>query len=93
MVWQVTTVKEASNILGAKIIRGRRVLCSKGDLRSHKIRCRWVATEVNTGDDLTYYAAAPPLDAKRLLFSKYAHQRKQKGAKLELVARYHKRVV
>ena len=69
---------------GAKVIGGRWVVCSKGDLDHPKIRCRWVATEINTGDDLSYYAATPPLEAKRLLFSKFAHQRKSQGPNLQL---------
>ena len=60
------------------------MLCNKGDVEHPKIRARWVATEVNTGNDVTFYAATPPLEAKRLLFSKYAHLRRIKGPKLQI---------
>ena len=42
-----------------------------------------MAAEVNTGGDLTYDAATPPLEAKRLLFNKFAHRRRPRGPKLQ----------
>ena len=63
MVWELVSKDEAAKIPGSKVIGGRWVLCNKGDLQSPTIPCRWVATEVNTGDDLAYYAATPPLEA------------------------------
>ena len=84
MVWEITSMDEALKTKDPKIVGGRWVLCNKGDLQNPKVRCRWVATELNTGDDVQYYAATPPLEATRLLFSNYAHQRRQKGPKLEL---------
>ena len=36
------------------------------------MRARYVATEINHGDDTTYFAATPPLEALRLLFSQFS---------------------
>ena len=84
MVWEVTTASAVRNRPDSKLIGGRWVLCKKGDVENPRIRARWVATEVNTGNDVTFYAATPPLDANRLLFSKYAHQRRKRGPKLQI---------
>ena len=59
---------------GAIIVGGRWVLCNKGDVQKPKVRGRWVATEVNYEHDMALYAATPPLEATRLLFSKFAQR-------------------
>ena len=53
---------------------------NKGDAMAPKIRCRYVATEVNHGNDLAYYASTPPLESIRLLVGQMA-QRKSRGGK------------
>ena len=64
----------------------RWVNCNKGDLTNPDVRCRLVAQEVNHGDGPTdaFYAATPPLEAKRLLFSQWATERKRDGQNLKL---------
>ena len=78
-VWEIASMSEALQTENPKIVGGRWVTHNKGDLDNPKVRCRWVATEINTGDDVQFYAATPPLEAKRLLFSMFAHQRRKMG--------------
>ena len=66
------------------MLNGRWVLCNKGDLLAPDCRARFVACEVNVGDDLSFFAATPPLEAKRLLLSQWATQRTRKGKRLQL---------
>ena len=69
-----------------KVVGCRWVNCNKGDLANPDVRCRLVAQEVNHGDGPTdaFYAATPPLEAKRLLFSQWATERKRDGQNLKL---------
>ena len=48
------------------------------------VRCRLVAQEVNLHADMSFYAATPPLEAKRLLFSEWATKHTRGGARLQL---------
>ena len=75
LVWDLCTTQEAHQDTGAIIVGGRWVLRNKGDAQKPKDRGRWVATEVNYEHDMAFSAATPPLEAKRLLFSKYAQRR------------------
>ena len=84
LVWEIATTDVIKDRPQSKLIGGRWVLCNKGDIEKQKIKARWVATEVNTGNDVTFYAATPPLEAKRLLFSNYAHQRRRRGPQLQI---------
>lgn len=83
-VWEIGATDMLRDRPNSKLIGSRWVLCNKGDVDSPKIRARWVATEVNTGNDISFYAATPPLEAKRLLFSKYAHDRRRRGPRLQI---------
>ena len=85
-VFRGVSYEEAVNDPDGKIIGSRWVNCNKGDLEDPDVRCRLVAQEVNTGsggcDD--FYAATPPLEAKRLLFSEWATKKVRHGKKLKL---------
>ena len=49
---------------------------NKQDAKNPLYRSRLVGQEFNTYNDITLYAATPPLEAKRMLFSRAATQRK-----------------
>ena len=83
LVWDIATAEEARQDPEAVVVGGRWVNCNEGDVSSPKVRARYVATEVNHGDDAQYFAATPPLEAVRLLVSKFA-QRVQGNRKLKL---------
>ena len=80
------TYDEAVKDPNGKIIGSRWVNSNKGDAENPDVRCRLVAQEVNKGtggcDD--FYAATPPLEAKRLLFSEWATKKVRHGKKLKL---------
>ena len=63
------------------VVGGRWVTHNKGDVENPRCRGRSVAQEVNTtGDaDPFFYAATPPLEAKRVLMSRWASERKRQG--------------
>ena len=65
-------------------IRTRWVIVNKGDAAKPDIRARLVACELNTYTDETglFYAATPPLEAKRMLLSEYATMKTKKGKPL-----------
>ena len=84
-VFRGVTLQEAKQDEDGKIVGCRWVNCNKGDADNPDVRCRLVAQEVNNGtvnDD--FYAATPPLEAKRLLFSQWATERTRGGQKLKL---------
>ena len=65
--------------------RSRWVLCNKGDLKARDMRARFLACEVNTGDRHdSFYASTPPLEAKKLLFNRYAAERTRDKRPLRL---------
>ena len=51
--------------------------CNKADTDQPKCKGRYVAQETNAGGeaDAAFYAATPPLEAKRVLFSRWAKER------------------
>ena len=71
-VWEGVTLDEARRDPEGKILNGRFVTSNKGDLRKPECRDRYVACETNTHDDVSFFAATPPLEAKRLLRSQWA---------------------
>ena len=83
-VWVGVDIKQAQSDPVGKVISSRWVNCNKGDAANPDIRCRLVACEVNHQDDVSFYAATPPLEAKRLLFSEFASQRSRNGQPLQL---------
>ena len=68
----------------SKVIHTRWVITNKGDTQKPDIRARLVACELNTfkSDDL--FSATPPLEAKRVLLSTWARERKRHGHHLKL---------
>ena len=78
------SAEEATADENGKILNGRWVLANKGDLASPDCRARYVACEIHTYEDSSFFAATPPLEAKRLLISQLATERFRNGKKLKL---------
>ena len=58
------------------LVRSRWVLCNKGDAESPDVRARLVSCEFNKdGKNDAFAASTPPLEAKKILFSKYVSER------------------
>ena len=60
----------------ATLIRTRWVITDKCDEATPDIRARLVAQEINTFKSDEFFASTPPLEAKRLLLSQFATERK-----------------
>ena len=71
-VWICAPLSEAMADVDGKIIGSRWVNCNKNDVNDPDVRCRLVAQEVSLHADDSFFAATPPLEAKRLLFSEWA---------------------
>ena len=84
-VWDATEKTMAATTDGYKLIRMRWVICNKGDSSAYDVRARLVACEVNTYKTDEYYAATPPLEAKKLLFSEYANTARRPTNKSKLI--------
>ena len=87
VVFEGVTTEEAMQDTEGKIVGCRWVNCNKGDAEQPDVRCRLVAQEVNHGDaspNDSFYAATPPLEAKRLLFSQWATEQKRGGRRLKI---------
>ena len=70
---------------GHIFVRSRWVTSNKGDYANPDLRARLVACEVNKGDRQdAFYASTPPLEAKRILFSRLAQERVRDGKKLRI---------
>ena len=78
-VWILVPIVEATG----KLIGSRLVNCNKNDLEDPDVRCRLVGQEVNLHHDESFFAATPPLEAKRLLFSEFSSQRTRNGKPLQ----------
>ena len=77
MSWWGVPVAEAE-AKGARVIGTRWVNCNKQDKDNPKVRGRLVAQEVNNGQAQDeFYAATPPLEAKRVLFARWAKERER----------------
>ena len=74
MIEDVNTMKSISDHV---FVNSRWVLCNKGDESEPDMRARLVACEVNKGGEkkAEFYAATPPLESKKALFSQYASER------------------
>ena len=64
-VWVLVPIDEVDG----KVIGSRWVNCNKNDISDPDVRCRLVGQEVNHHEDKSFYAATPPLEAKRMLFT------------------------
>ena len=84
-VWVGVPLSEAQNDRNGKIIGSRWVNCNKNDINDPDVRCRLVAQEVNLHADESFYAATPPLEAKRILFSEFASRSKSEEIKISFV--------
>ena len=60
------------------------MLSNKGDNAEPDCRARYVACEIATHEDPSFFAATPPLEAKRLLMSQWASERHRDGERLQL---------
>ena len=77
-VWEISTKEEMAQVEGHILVRSRWVCCNKGDEESPDIRCRLVACEINKGDRPdNFFASTPPLEEKKLLFARFAQERKR----------------
>ena len=83
-VWVGVPIEEALADTDGKIIGSRWVNCNKNDIHDPDVRCRLVAQEVNLHADESFYAATPPLEAKRMIFSEFASKRKMRGKPLQI---------
>ena len=71
-VWIGVPLADALNDPDGKVIGSRWVNCNKNDINDPDVRCRLVAQEINLHHDDSFYAATPPLEAKRMIFSEWA---------------------
>ena len=84
-VWQLSTTEEMEKVPGHILVRSRWVLCNKGDAESPDVRARLVSCELNKGDrNDAFSASTPPLEGKRLLFSRDTSERKRRGKPLRI---------
>ena len=84
-VWKLESKANMQNKPGHVFVRSRWVLCNKGDHKSPDMRARLVACEINRGDRHdAFYASTPPLEAKKVLFSRLAQERQRDGVPLVL---------
>ena len=80
-VWKLSTVAEMEKIPDYILVRSRWAMCNKGDADTPDCRARPVSCELNKDGKVDAFSAStPPLEAKKLLFAKYASTRK-KGSK------------
>ena len=79
-VWELVPIDEVTG----KVIGSRWVNSNKNDIADPDVRCRLVGQEVNLHADESFYAATPPLEAKRLLFSEFASSTGKKGSSMQL---------
>ena len=83
-VWIGTPMSVAMADPGAKIIGTRWIINNKGDANEPDVRARLVAQEVAQHGDMSFFAATPPLESKRMLFSQYSTERSRRGQALKL---------
>ena len=84
-VWEICTTEEMKSIPDYILVRSRWVLCNKGDSSSPDVRARLVSCELNNGEKNDFFSAStPPLEGKRMLFSRYVSERQRKGKPLRL---------
>lgn len=85
-VWQVEHIDKAMSYPDHIIVRSRWVMANKGDADEPDVRARLGGCEVNKNGKKNdaFYASTPPLEAKKMLFSEFASERKRKGKPLRL---------
>ena len=72
-VWRAVPLARAMQDPSAQLIGVRWVICNKGDAQNPEVRARLVAQEVSHSNDVSFYAATPPLESKRMLSANW-HQ-------------------
>ena len=75
-VWEVVKTQKCLDITGRPPISTKWVDVNKGDQQDYDVRCRLVAREMGGAKSDEFYAPTPPLEAKRLLFSEAARNRR-----------------
>ena len=84
-VWEICSMEEMRKVPDYILVRSRWVLCNKGDADNPDVRARLVSCELNNGEKNDFFSAStPPLEGKRMLFSKYTSERHRKGKPLRL---------
>ena len=84
-VWQIQSKESMFDVKDHVFVRSRWVLCNKGDAAEPDIRARLVACEVNKdGKNDNFFASTPPLEAKKLLFARFAKERQRGSEPLQL---------
>ena len=70
-VLDVVPIQECWNVTGKSPVKVRRLDINKGDEKDKDYRSRLVAQELRKNNpELEIFAAMPPLEAKKLLFSR-----------------------
>ena len=60
------------------------MICNKNDNSDPDVRARLVAQEINNNDDMSFFAATPPLESKRMLLSQFATEKFRDGKPLKI---------
>ena len=82
---EITTTEEMKTIPDHVLVRSRWVLCNKGDSDQPDVRARLVSCELNNGERNDMFAAStPPLEGKRMLFTRFVSEQKRSGQPLRI---------
>ena len=71
-VYSKVPISQCLERTGKKPIGVRWVIVNKGDEVDYNVRARLVGKEFKTNNTMAMFAATPPLEAKKFLFSKAA---------------------
>lgn len=82
-VWEGAPIDEALLVPNAVVVGTRWILSNKQDKEDPDVRARLVAQEVAHTQDESYFAATPPLEAKRALISTMVTERTRNGLPLK----------
>ena len=67
------------------LVRSRWVVCNKGDRDQPDVHARLVSCELNNGERNDMFAAStPPLEGKRMIFTRFVSEQKRSGKPLRL---------
>ena len=83
-VYRKTPIGDCWQATGKAPIKVRWVICNKGDSENPDYRARLVAKEIKLDTRLDLFAATPPLEAKKFLFSHVMSRRAASGSALKL---------
>ena len=68
-VWKIVSIQKCIDVTGKGPIGVRWLDVNKGDSNNPEYRSRLVAEEIKTDKRFDMFAATPPIEAKRMLFS------------------------